>query len=274
MDRAALIKDIAMPPLPTPEEWAHIHHEYENTRRSIEDICLEYRISPNTLRRRVKAWGWTMRHPPISDEGPKAVAPPMPPLPHSPSKTGVNALASPLPLGEVGEQQSCETGEGLRSIESVEPPHPNPLPHSPSKTGVNALMGERERTVLAATYQLRGEPSPHITEPPDTRPAGGRLQGAAARVMRAIETTSARLTAKPVHLRETEMAARALGSLTRTLHELNGLLVQHKALEPKQSVEELRASLSRKLEAIIAERDNPPPENADEASPDDAPASI
>jgi hypothetical protein len=92
--------------------------------------------------------------------------------------------------------------------------------------------------------------------------------------MRAIETTSARLTAKPVHLRETEMAARALGSLTRTLHELNGLLVQHKALEPKQSVEELRASLSRKLEAIIAERDNPPPENADEASPDDAPASI
>jgi hypothetical protein len=135
-------------------------------------------------------------------------------------------------------------------------------------------MGETERTVLAATYQLRGEPSPHITEPPDTRPAGGRLQGAAARVMRAIETTSARLTAKPVHLRETEMAARALGSLTRTLHELNGLLVQHKALEPKQSVEELRASLSRKLEAIIAERDNPPPENADEASPDDAPASI
>ena len=235
-----------MPPLPTSKEWAHIHHEYENTRRSIEDICLEYRISPNTLRRRVKAWGWTMRHPPISDEGPKAVAPPIPPLPHNPSKTGVNALASPLPLGEVGEQQSCETGEGLRSIESVEPPHPNPLP-----------QGERERTVLAATYRLRGEPSPHIAEPPDPQPGGERLQGAAARVMRAIETTSARLTARPVHLRETEMTARALGSLMRTLRELNELLRQQPAKagdsDPvPENIDEFRNELARRLTAVIA----------------------
>jgi hypothetical protein len=69
-----------MPPLPTPEEWVQIRHEYENTRRSIEDICLAYGTSANTLRRRVKAWGWTMRRPPISDEGPEAVAGlPLPP---------------------------------------------------------------------------------------------------------------------------------------------------------------------------------------------------
>jgi hypothetical protein len=251
-----------MPPLPTPEEWAHIHHEYENTRRSIEDICLEYRISPNTLRRRVKLWGWTMRHPPISDEGPEAVAPPI---------EIATAETPAVDLRFRGDERGEITPQS--DIRAFVEEAPTPTPDQaggrllPRKSG-----GESEEA--AAGEVNDSEPSPHITEPPDTQPAGGRLQGAAARVMRAIETTSARLTAKPVHLRETEMAARALGSLTRTLHELNGLLVQHKALEPKQSVEELRASLSRKLEAIIAERDNPPPENADEASPDDAPASI
>jgi hypothetical protein len=176
----------AMPPLPTPEAWAQIRHEYENTRRSIEDICLAYRISANTLRRRVKEWGWTMRHPPISDEGPPA---------------------------------------------------------------------------RAASGFAAAEPSPHV-EQPDTRPAHERLQGAVARVMRAIETTSARLTAG-AHLRETEMAARALGSLTRTLRELNELLGRHNPPEPGKNPDELRASLARKLEAIIAERDIP-----EEAKPD------
>jgi hypothetical protein len=176
----------AMPPLPTPEAWAQIRHEYEDTRRPIEDICLAYRISANTLRRRVKEWGWTMRRPPISDEGPPA---------------------------------------------------------------------------RAASGFAAAEPSPHV-EQPDTRPAHERLQGAVARVMRAIETTSARLTAG-AHLRETEMAARALGSLTRTLRELNELLGRHNPPEPGKNPDELRASLARKLEAIIAERDIP-----EEAKPD------
>jgi hypothetical protein len=168
-----------MPPLPTPEAWAQIRHEYENTRRSIEDICLTHGISANTLRRRVKAWGWTMRQPPIPDQGP-------------------------------------------------------PVRAEPDGATDDA------------------EPSPHIAEPPDPQPASERLQGAAARVMRAIETTSARLTARPTQLRETEMAARALGSLTRTLRELNELLEQHKAHEPQRSTEELRQSVARKLEAVIA----------------------
>jgi hypothetical protein len=181
-----------MPPLPTPEAWAQIRHEYENTRRSIEDICLAYGISANTLRRRVKAWGWTMRQPPISDQGP-------------------------------------------------------PMCAEPDVAADDA------------------EPSPHIAEPPDPQPTSERLQGAAARVMRAIETTSVRLTARPTQLRETEMAARALGSLTRTLRELNELLERHKAHEPQRSTEELRASVMRKLQAIVAKRDDdPPPEDMDE----------
>ena len=174
----AAFKDIDMPPLPAPEAWAQIRYEYENTRRSIEDICLAHGLSANTLRRRVKAWGWTMRQPPISDEGP---------------------------------------------------------PHAEAADA---------------------EPSPHIAEPPGAQPAGERLQGAAARVMRAIETTSARLTARPAPLRETEMAARALGSLTRTLRELNELLRQQPMKPdgdpPPEDLDDFRNELARRLKAVVA----------------------
>jgi hypothetical protein len=186
---SAPLKDIDMPPLPTPEAWAHIRHEYENTRRSIEDICLAHHLSANTLRRRVKAWGWAMRRPPISNEGPAAVT--------LPDET------------------------------------------APPEAGV-------------LDPRFRGDERGASAEPAGPQPAGECLQGAAARVMRAIETTSARLTA--AHLRETEMAARALASLTRTMRELNVLLAQQKAQAPRQNVDELRASLARKLEAIVAER--------------------
>ena len=53
-----------------------------------------------------------------------------------------------------------------------------------------------------------------------------------------------------------EQTARALGSLTRTLRELNGLLSQRQAAEPPRDVEALRESLARKLEALIAKRDD------------------
>ena len=185
-----------MPPSPTPEVWAQIRHEYENTRRSIEDICLAHGISSNTLRRRVKTWGWQMRQPPISDEGPLA----------------------------------------------------------------------RAETDFAAG---NAEPLPHFTEPPDPQPASQRLQGAAARVMRAIETTSARLT-KPVHLRETEMAARALGSLTRTLRELNELLRQHPAKAPDddpppENMDDFRNELARRIRAFVASRETKPTETYETA---------
>jgi hypothetical protein len=169
-----------MPPLPTPEAWAQIRHEYEDTRRSIEDICLAYGTSANTLRRRAKLWGWQMRQPPISGEGPPARAEP----------------------------------------------------------------------------DSNSEPSPCADEPPDAWPAHKRLEGAVARVMRAIEMTSARLTAG-VHLRETELAARALGSLTRTLRELNALLGQHSATvvdddPPPEDIDEFRNELARRINAFVA----------------------
>lgn len=173
-----------MPPLPTPEEWAQIRHEYENSRQPIENICRAFGTSPNTLRRRVNAWGWTMRRPPISEEGPPA---------------------------------------------RIDPG-------------------------LATT-----EPSPHVTEPFDARPTHERLKGAVARVMRAIETTSARLAAGG-HLRETEAAARALGSLTRTLRDLDELLGQQPASgggddPPPENIDEFRNELARRIEAVI-ERHN------------------
>jgi hypothetical protein len=202
-----------MPPLPTPEAWAQIRHEYENTRRPIEDICLAYGISANTLRRRVKLWGWTMRQPPISEEGPSAQA----------------------------------------------------------------------EADFAAT-----EPSPHI-EPPDP-PTGEPLQNAVARVMRAIEVTSTRLTARPVHLRETEMAARALGSLTRTLRDLNVLVGWHPVKAtgddpPPEDMDEFRRQLARRIEAVVARHEAQIPAKyeaawhefaaeAKQASPEATPASI
>jgi len=114
------------------------------------------------------------------------------------------------------------------------------------------------------------EPSPHIGVPSapaagDALPIGERLEGAVGRVLPAIEMTLARLTAGPIQPREMELAARALGSLTRTLRELNGLLNQHSADEPRRSTEELRASVTRKLAAIAAEQDDdPPPDDMDE----------
>ena len=58
------------------------------------------------------------------------------------NRDGAANSASPLPLGEVASRS--EAGEGLRSIESPRPPHPNPLP-----------SGERERAVPVAGFRVR-----------------------------------------------------------------------------------------------------------------------
>lgn len=197
-------KDIIMPPLPTPEAWLEIRHDYENTRRSIEDICIAHGISATTLRRRVKEWGWTMRHPPLSDQEPPAYRAPA----QAPGLWHEGAPSPTLP-------RESEGGS-------------------------------------------RAEPSPHITEPTDPRPASERLRDAAARVMRAIETTSARLAAGPVALRETELAARTLVSLMRTWRELNAVLGQQAVIAERDSdpvpedMDEFRNELARRLEAVLA----------------------
>jgi len=85
-----------------------------------------------------------------------------------------------------------------------------------------------------------------------------RLQGAVARVLPAIEATVARLAAGPMPPREMERAARALGSLTRTLRELNTLLADQPARrcceceDIPEDVDAFRIDLARRIDAFVA----------------------
>lgn len=91
---------------------------------------------------------------------------------------------------------------------------------------------------------------------PDTRPIGERMQGAIAQVMPALETTLSSLAAGPMQPRQMEQAARALGSLTRTLRELNGLVEQYGAQggdDQYEDADALRESLKRQIDALIEE---------------------
>lgn len=100
------------------------------------------------------------------------------------------------------------------------------------------------------------EAAPLAPTDPDT-PPGLRLQGALSRILPAIEAIVARLAAGPLQAREMEQAARALAALTRTLRELNGLRAQeqgHGADDPPGTIEDFRAELMRKINAIVAER--------------------
>ena len=85
----------------------------------------------------------------------------------------------------------------------------------------------------------------------------------------AIETIIARLSAGPLHPREMEQTARALGTLTRTLRELNALLAQHPAPAAAdddpipEDIDEFRFELARRIRAFIAAR-----QDAREAAPE------
>lgn len=220
-------------PSPTPDAWAQIRYAYEHTRRTVDEICLEHGITANTLRRRGRRWGWTMRQQPIPDEGPPplampavAVEPVVPPsltLPHfvedgreRPFAGGGNEKVT------AGGVQSTAAAHIAESIEADTPADP------------------------AATAALIAE----------------RLQGALARVLPAIETTLARLTA-PQHPRDTEQAARTLGVLMRTLRELNTLAGQHAPQRPgdtrdddpvPEDIDEFRRELARRINAFVDER--------------------
>src|SRR5581483_9796085 len=104
----------------------------------------------------------------------------------------------------------------------------------------------------------------------------------------AIETTLGRLAAQAVHPRELEHAARALGSLTRTLRELNGLLSQRRAQadaldddEMPKDIDAFRQELARRIRLFIAARTGagaaagappqPPPQATSEAAGEQAP---
>lgn len=214
-----------MPDL-TPEAWAQIRHDYEHSDRSVADICVEHGISANTLRDRVRRWGWTPRRVPIPRQGPPAVA--------------VTRLYPPLE-GE-DRRARCEPGWGDLQ---AQPDHPTPTvfataqtvdPPPPGEGGSGAAPSEDPAAIVR------------------------RLQSAVARVLPAIEATIARLSAGPHQPREMEQAGRALSALTRTLRELTALLTQQDApLEPDddpvpKDMDEFRYELARRIRAFIEAR--------------------
>ncbi len=214
-------------PEPTPEAWAQIRHDYENTDKPLAHICADHDITIPTMRYRMKRWAWTRRKPLIPRQGP----PPVPVVKQE------RALFSPLPLPSPG-------GGGSANAEGM------------SRGGVSLLP---ETFTPPRSQDARDPPPPG---------EGGekivpRLQSAVAQVLPAIETTIARLASGALNAGELEKAGRTLGTLTRTLRELNALLAQHNApLDSAQTdddpvpqdMDEFRYELARRIRAFIAAR--------------------
>ena len=174
-------------PTLTPEAWAQIRHDYEHTSRPVEDICVEHGISSTTLRDRMRRWGWARRRPPVPAQGPAAFAPARP---------------------RSRPQQPWTPDAG-----------------APPDGGAAAFAAPDDAGLSPHRVALAPVPAP--TDDGATLPVGARLKGAVARVLPAIEATLAALTSGPMRAAEMERTARALGALTRTLRELNGLLERH-----------------------------------------------
>ena len=93
----------------------------------------------------------------------------------------------------------------------------------------------------------------------DPAAIAARLQGAVARVLPAIEAAIARLAAGPQHPREMEQTVRALGTMMRTLRELNALLAQQPLRaaaydddDMPEDPDEFRDKLARRIDALLA----------------------
>lgn len=210
---------------PTPEAGAKIHHEYEHTDRPLEDICAEHGISVPKLRYRIKCWAWNRRKLPIPRQGPPPVA----------MRPSVTSVFHPPPPGE-GEEVPADATAPVHPTREVfaAGQYDDPLPPK-----------EREQNAPAAIVP--------------------RLQGAVAQVLPAIEAIIARLAGGADNPRTMEQASRALGSLTRTLRQLNALLAEHKgrldaahpyADDMPEDLDEFRLELARQIEAFVASRTN------------------
>jgi hypothetical protein len=93
----------------------------------------------------------------------------------------------------------------------------------------------------------------------DTAAIVPRLQSAVARVLPAIEALIAKLAAEAQRPREMEQTARALGTLMRTLRELNALLREHPLRAGDDDpvpvdIDEFRFELARRINAFVASR--------------------
>jgi len=127
------------------------------------------------------------------------------------------------------------------------------LAGGPKKNGVRALPAIAKRKLVTRRRLLKEERL-HMVE---------RMMRAAERQMREIET---RLAGSGQEPGASDRDARALAVLARTMQSLTALDALHDKDAPKpkarknesvpRSIDELRRSLARKLEAIIAERDS------------------
>jgi hypothetical protein len=220
----------------TSDAWAHIRHAYEHTDRPVADICAEHGISTGTLRDRVRRWRWARRRAPIPREGPPAVTP--------------HEMIAP---------NAWPLGPRLRGDERGEFPQRTDVPISEVLTPTPTLPLAGGGSAEAAPYLAPGE---GVTEPAESDPAAiaARLHSAVGRVLPAIEATIAKLAAGPQAPREMEQTARALGTMMRTLRELNALLAQQPpraALDDDdipEDIDAFREQLARKIEAFMESR--------------------
>jgi hypothetical protein len=129
------------------------------------------------------------------------------------------------------------------------------LAGGPKKNGVRVLEPISKRRLVTRRRILKEE-RVHMVE---------RMMRAAERQIREIEERLAGTQQEPG---ATERDARTLAVLARTMQSLTALDALHEKGPPKpkapknesvpRSIDELRRSLARKLEAIIAERDAAP----------------
>jgi hypothetical protein len=257
-----------MSPTPTSEAWTQIRYDYEHTARPIETICAEHGISSGTLRDRMRRWGWTRRRPPISAEGP-------PPLP------APRVATVPPPLAAVRVFDAAALSALRRDsphpavLRDSDPPRAEPAPECvPAPGRAHARPGWEDDGADPGTPGIAAAPgvaaAPGTGAGDETAPVEvddsaivPRLQSAVARLLPAIETIVARLGAGAMQPREIEQAGRALGTLTRTLRELNGLLNERQAAAANDPTEDeygpkdivaFRLELARRMDAIVAAR--------------------
>ena len=141
----------------TTDDWARIRYEYESTDRKVFEICAEHGISENTLRDRVRRWGWTPRWSgPVPRDGP-------PPMVVS---IEVNGLA-PRHDAQGGDDDPLDEVDELR--ESL-------------KRQIDAIIEEereaRPRRYLAAWEEFAAE----AAKRPDHRTVMPRESGASSKL--------------------------------------------------------------------------------------------
>jgi hypothetical protein len=180
----------------TPDDWAQIRYAYEHTAQPIDEICAGYGISSGTLRDRLRRWGWRRRRPPIPREGPPAF---------------LIVEQTLAPGRDVGPQPR----------ERPDPSHPDPL-----QIRIEGSDGERDNMRRLQTGDGTAVPALSGQTNAEMTAIVPALHSAVARVIPAIEQAIARLASGNYHSDTMERTARALGALTRTLRELNGLLGQ------------------------------------------------